>query len=398
MESDHTPLYNHTTELQLWNRVRSYVDEIGKIYTQVTATEERIEEVRLDLAALLDIDADGTATATAELEDKKQLLVSLWQKLKDRTNEEQATLEKALESLGVLSAVRMGSSHEESSLIDLSNKRKKRRTDSSPPLPPSNTTPAPRGPSPASSSRSSVLRAGSQESAGTAAAIPSATIPSLKRNQSGNVKTERPGNNRRNTLGKDAPPATTATSAASNTEKLDPARARRETLSAQLPLAKGRRVAFRQPSKSKGGGSSHSNAPSPSLLITGDEEGETWILAVITECINNDRNRYVVQDAEDDSTPTFNTTLKAIVPLPESCDTLPEKDYKPGSHVLALYPDTSCFYRAVVKGGGPKMEHMNRKQREKRQQELLNAKYQLEFEDDGGQITSVPANLVVQGP
>lgn len=178
-------------------------------------------------------------------------------------------------------------------------------------------------------------------------------------------------------------------------DKMDPARARREALAHQLPLAKGRKVAFRQPNKAKGGGSSHAGANNPQpAVITGDEEGETWILAVITECINNDRNRYVVQDAEDPTTPTFNTTLKAIVPLPETVATLPERDYSVGSQVMALYPDTSCFYRAVVKGGGPRMENMSRKQREKKQHELLNAKYLLEFEDDGGDVKHVPAYLV----
>lgn len=39
-----------------------------------------------------------------------------------------------------------------------------------------------------------------------------------------------------------------------------------------------------------------------------------------------------------------------------SINTLPERDYPPGSHVLGLYPDTSCFYKAIVRGGGPNME------------------------------------------
>lgn len=162
-----------------------------------------------------------------------------------------------------------------------------------------------------------------------------------------------------------------AASASAALEKMDPARARREALAHQLPLAKGRRVAFRQPSKNKSGtvtpsanqtSFGGSGSSSGGQTITGDEDGETWIMAVITECINNDRNRYVVQDVEDPSTPTFNTTLKAIVPLPEPPGTLPEKDYPPGAQVMALYPDTSCFYRAIVKGGGPRMDSLSKKQ------------------------------------
>jgi len=41
------------------------------------------------------------------------------------------------------------------------------------------------------------------------------------------------------------------------------------------------------------------------------------------------------------------------VPLPESLSTLPTEDYRPGSIVLGLYPDTSCFYKAKVIRGGP---------------------------------------------
>lgn len=57
---------------------------------------------------------------------------------------------------------------------------------------------------------------------------------------------------------------------------------------------------------------------------------------------------------------TYNTTLKAIVPLPESPDTLPTKDYTIGHDVLAVYPDTSCFYRAIVRGGGPGLKGIDK--------------------------------------
>lgn len=44
------------------------------------------------------------------------------------------------------------------------------------------------------------------------------------------------------------------------------------------------------------------------------------------------------------------------MPLPERVETLPKRDYAVGQKVLALYPDTSCFYKATVKGGGPQMQ------------------------------------------
>lgn len=199
---------------------------------------------------------------------------------------------------------------------------------------------------------------------------------------------------------------------------IDPARARREVLAHQLPLKKGRKVAFRQPNKTKVGVQSSSNpassasggggrsstgagaghASSGAGLDTGaDEDGETWIMATVIECINNDKNRYVVQDEEDPAMPTYNTTLKAVVPLPDHSRTLPPEDYKPGTHVLGLYPDTSCFYRAIVRGGGPGLGGRSNK-KSRKPDELLNASYQLEFEDDDGAIRDVPASLVVERP
>lgn len=229
----------------------------------------------------------------------------------------------------------------------------------------------------------------------------------------------------------------------------DPARARKEALASQLPLAKGRKVAFHQPSKVAGKVSRPFRARRnisqryvrrltlhllPPLIQADStplpDDSDDWILALVVECTNQTTHRYIVQDVEgDDPTstpPTFHTTLKSIVPLPESASTLPEKDYAVGTEVMALYPDTSCFYKAVVKGGGPGLGVLSRKQvsgrdcqedghkrqmltlsidgsyvlvqREKRGNDLLEAKYQLEFEDDGGDIKSVAAYLVVERP
>lgn len=60
-------------------------------------------------------------------------------------------------------------------------------------------------------------------------------------------------------------------------------KARREALARQLPLQPGRKVAFHQP-PSKGGGT-HGKGDG------GDGDGETWILAVVKKCINQDKNR-----------------------------------------------------------------------------------------------------------
>ncbi|CAD6983870.1 unnamed protein product [Tilletia controversa] len=186
-----------------------------------------------------------------------------------------------------------------------------------------------------------------------------------------------------------------STSNAAERDYVDPARARREVLAHQLPLRKGRRVAFRQPTKRNPG----PGGQQP--VVTENEEGETWIMATVEECINNDRNRYVVRDLEDEdqtAPATWNTTLKAIVPLPETVQTLPSHDYTSGSQVMALYPDTTCFYRATIVSGGPGLQKMTATKAAKKEQDLLNAPYKLVFEDDGEDVKSVPAFLVVERP
>lgn len=50
----------------------------------------------------------------------------------------------------------------------------------------------------------------------------------------------------------------------------------------------------------------------------------------------------------------YNTTLKSIIPLPDMRDktkTYPEHDYPPQTQVMALYPDTTSFYRAIIVSG-----------------------------------------------
>lgn len=64
-------------------------------------------------------------------------------------------------------------------------------------------------------------------------------------------------------------------------------KARREALAKQLPLQEGRKVAFHPPAGKAADGSN----------ADGDEN--TWILAVVTKCINQDKNRcakYLILD------------------------------------------------------------------------------------------------------
>ncbi|KIK99638.1 hypothetical protein PAXRUDRAFT_131712 [Paxillus rubicundulus Ve08.2h10] len=169
-------------------------------------------------------------------------------------------------------------------------------------------------------------------------------------------------------------------------------KARREALARQLPLQEGRKVAFHPPPGKTADGS------------VADADENTWILAVVTKCINQDKNRYEVQDVEpqEDGQPgqCYNTTLRAIIPLPDpnappnsAAHLNAYQEFSAGSTVMALYPDTSCFYRAEVisspkdlqpPGRGVSSKHISM--------------YKLKFEDDDDQEHSVLAQWVVEWP
>ncbi|EIN12596.1 hypothetical protein PUNSTDRAFT_97392 [Punctularia strigosozonata HHB-11173 SS5] len=163
-------------------------------------------------------------------------------------------------------------------------------------------------------------------------------------------------------------------------------RARREALAKQLPLEKGRKVAFHPPTHGKAGDDGH-------------VDENTWILAVILKSINQDKNRYEVQDPEpqEDGQPgqVYNTTLRSIIPLPD--DEVPPNHpahlnnyhvFEAGSTVMALYPDTSTFYKAQVitssRDMKPNKDGM--------------PMYKLKFEDDEDQEHSILARSVVEWP
>ncbi|EMD39968.1 hypothetical protein CERSUDRAFT_63483 [Gelatoporia subvermispora B] len=172
-------------------------------------------------------------------------------------------------------------------------------------------------------------------------------------------------------------------------------KARREALAKQLPLQEGRKVAFHPPQ--------NTSRAADSVATGKDEE---WILAVVTKCINQDKNRYEVQDPEpqEDGQPgqCYNTTLRAIIPLPDPnappdsaahLNAYPE--FTTGSTVMALYPDTSCFYRAEVLASPRDLQSGRTGPPGK---SMAAPMYKLKFEDDDDQEHHVSAQWVVEWP
>ncbi|KAK2465189.1 hypothetical protein APHAL10511_002543 [Amanita phalloides] len=169
-------------------------------------------------------------------------------------------------------------------------------------------------------------------------------------------------------------------------------KSRKEALAKQLPLQQGRKVAFRP------GGDKSANSGA-------DADESTWILALVTRCISAEKHKYEVQDAEpqEDGQPglLYTTSLRTIIPLPDPnapagspAHVNSYQEFPAGSTVMALYPDTSCFYRAEVIATPKDLQPTGRAPSLSKHMPM----YKLKFEDDDNQEHSVAAQWVVEWP
>ncbi|KAI8813308.1 SGF29 tudor-like domain-containing protein [Cladochytrium replicatum] len=111
------------------------------------------------------------------------------------------------------------------------------------------------------------------------------------------------------------------------------------------------------------------------------------ILAIIIKYLA-ETNKYEVEDAEDDENDPqgerkrYIFPPKAIIPIPkEARDT----EFPEGRTVIALFPQTSCFYKAVVKCSPSKNK-------------VMPGHYILHFEDDGGFDRHIQPEWVLEMP
>ncbi|XP_057321423.1 SAGA-associated factor 29-like [Microplitis mediator] len=86
------------------------------------------------------------------------------------------------------------------------------------------------------------------------------------------------------------------------------------------------------------------------LVKSSSDEEENWILAEVVN-FNPVTNKYEVDDIDEEQKDRHTLSKGRIVPLP-LMRANPETDshalFPKGSVVLALYPQTTCFYKAVV--------------------------------------------------
>ncbi|CAD6230857.1 GSCOCG00006848001-RA-CDS [Cotesia congregata] len=86
------------------------------------------------------------------------------------------------------------------------------------------------------------------------------------------------------------------------------------------------------------------------LVKSSSDEEENWILAEVVH-FNSTTNKYEVDDIDEEQKDRHTLSRRRVVPLPlmrANPDTDPHALFPKGSIVMALYPQTTCFYKAVV--------------------------------------------------
>ncbi|KAG8998590.1 hypothetical protein FRB94_001393 [Tulasnella sp. JGI-2019a] len=352
-------------EVRIWTQTFSSLQEVSRL--QAAAPTETLQKVNKWMAAL----PQDEPTQMESLEHFKTVRAKLTNgltELKLTAEAEAKALSDALETLSVLIALRRGPTED---------KRTKRIRVASP------ATSAPGSPRINGLASSASLPAPSQ-----------LNLSSLQQQSLHNLA----HSNSFQSL-----PLSAHSASSGGRSSLGPQQSMRSRIQQQLPLQPGRKVAFRQPPQgTRGSGGRSGN----DFGGGGDGDGETWILAVVKRCIGNDKTRYEVQDEDtEDGEPgqKYTTTLKSLIPLPdpEASPTSPSHpnaydEYQSGTTVLGLYPDTSCFYTAVV-AGGPR-EHAQGGQRGGAVGKNTAGMYRLKFEDDDDQIRLVGVQWVVSPP
>lgn len=263
----------HKEDVQLWATIRHQLRQIDELQRRIAPLQDEYERARA--AALVE---QGVAAACSKVKpEPARALDEVSAELNTLLTRARDLSDNAIEKVGILQAL-LASTEDE-----LDSGRKRRRVEAASPAP--------------------VLLSNASSTDASRKGSPAFSPPADKSLKAVNGAA-RKGKGWRRGLGQPtpAPPTRTTTtnagtaSSPNNTANTlsalggwtDPARARREQLGPQLPLQKGRRVAFRQPLPR---GETHSPG----------DDGETWIMATVLECINNDRNRYVVKDADPDT-------------------------------------------------------------------------------------------------
>lgn len=86
-------------------------------------------------------------------------------------------------------------------------------------------------------------------------------------------------------------------------------------------------------------------------LVKSPDGDENWILAEVVS-YNHSTGKYEVDDIDEEQKDRHTLSKRKVIPLPTmraGPETNPEALYEPGTTVMAIYPQTTCFYKGVIK-------------------------------------------------
>ncbi|KAF9381725.1 hypothetical protein CPB97_007607 [Podila verticillata] len=116
------------------------------------------------------------------------------------------------------------------------------------------------------------------------------------------------------------------------------------------------------------------------------DKQEEWILARVLN-YSAEKNKYRVEDDEADDSGkkmTYTLSTRSVIMIVDDQDAVPE--FPAGHTVLALYPSTTCFYKAVVV------------QPPSKNKDYATPVYRIKFDDDGGNERTAPPRMVLDMP
>ncbi|KAG0054333.1 hypothetical protein BGZ83_011439 [Gryganskiella cystojenkinii] len=117
-----------------------------------------------------------------------------------------------------------------------------------------------------------------------------------------------------------------------------------------------------------------------------NNKAEEWILARVLS-YSAEKNKYVVEDDEADDygkKMTYSLHARSIIMIMDDQDSVPE--FSAGHTVLALYPSTTCFYKAIVV------------QPPSKNKDYASPLYRIKFDDDEGNERTAPPRMVLDMP
>ncbi|CAO3675417.1 unnamed protein product [Rhizopus stolonifer] len=117
------------------------------------------------------------------------------------------------------------------------------------------------------------------------------------------------------------------------------------------------------------------------------DKDEEWILAVVIY-YNIDKNKYEVEDVDQDEfgkRQRYMLQPRNVIPIPNVNEVMALAELGTGEDVLALYPGTTCFYKAKVVAPPSKNK-----------EGAFENSYTVQFEDDNNEYKHVMSTHVLE--